>query len=105
MSFRVSVLRSTAVGLAAMFLASCAATHPSGIGVCQECYDAVHAARTAHPATGMNHNEVLRTYDCPCCKSEMTVYIENGVHMVKCGGCAKDGVAWDKCTLSVHQPK
>lgn len=105
MSYRVPVLRSAVVVLGTMFFGGCAATPHAEIGVCQECYDAVHEARRDHPSTGTSHNEVLRTYECACCKSEMSVYIANGVHMVKCGGCATEGVAWDKCTLSVHQPK
>ena len=27
----------------------------------------------------------------------MAVYIEGGVHMVRCGGCAEHGVAWNAC--------
>tara|TARA_R110002096_G_scaffold34448_9_gene98384 strand:- start:1742 stop:2059 length:318 start_codon:yes stop_codon:yes gene_type:complete len=105
MNCRTPVLRFAAVVLSTMIFVGCAATPHAEIGVCQECYDAVHKARVEHPSTGSNHNEVLGTYECPCCKSEMSVYIENGVHMVKCGGCAKDGVAWDHCSLSVHEPK
>ncbi len=65
--------------------------------VCQECYDAVTAAHRDHPASTTSGIQTLRTYQCPCCKTEMSVYIQNGMHMVKCGGCAKEGVAWDKC--------
>ena len=65
--------------------------------VCQECYDAVAAARHTHAAADASTNEIIKTYACPCCKTEMSVYIENGTHMVKCGGCASEGVAWDQC--------
>ncbi|HMN39778.1 MAG TPA: hypothetical protein PKE29_02965 [Phycisphaerales bacterium] len=65
--------------------------------VCQECYDAVTAAHRDHPASATSRIQTLRTYQCPCCKTEMSVYIQNGTHMVKCGGCAKEGAAWDKC--------
>jgi hypothetical protein len=65
--------------------------------VCKECYDAVTAAHRDHPASNASGSQTLRTYPCPCCKSEMSVYIQNGTHMVKCGGCAREGVAWDKC--------
>lgn len=90
--------------LAAISLAACQSDKPklrepvtSMTPVCQECYDAVAEARRGNPAPGTTTNETVRTYTCPCCKTEMSVYIENGVHMVKCGGCASEGVAWDKC--------
>jgi len=105
MSYRLPHLRSATFAVIALVLAGCAATPHGKTGVCQECYDAVNAARAAHPSAGSTHNEVISTYECPCCKTEMSVYIANGVHMVKCGGCAKEGVAWDKCTSSVHGPK
>lgn len=65
--------------------------------VCKECYTAVTAAHRDHPAANATGIQTLRTYQCPCCKTEMSVYIQDGTHMVKCGGCARDGVAWDKC--------
>jgi hypothetical protein len=68
--------------------------------VCKECYDAVTAAHRDHPAMNASGVQTLRTYECPCCKTEMSVYIQDGTHMVKCRGCASDGVAWDKCMAS-----
>ena len=65
--------------------------------VCKECYDAVTAAHRTHPNPGANTNEVISTSQCPCCKTEMSVYCENGTMKVKCGGCAHNGVAFDKC--------
>lgn len=65
--------------------------------VCKECYDAVTAAHRNHPATNASGVQTLRTYQCPCCNTEMSVYIQDGTHMVRCGGCAREGVAWDKC--------
>jgi hypothetical protein len=109
MSYRIRLLSSACFVLVALLLPSCTTTqHGATSGkthVCQECYDTVNAARTGHPPSGATHNMVIRTYECPCCKSEMSVYIENGVHMVKCGGCAADGVAWNKCTPSPHEAK
>ena len=103
MSSRFRILRSVGSGIVAMLVVACASTRHGEQGVCQECYDAVTAARESHPSTGADHNEVISRYECPCCKFEMSVYIANGVHMVKCGGCAVDGVAWDKCKLSPHE--
>lgn len=65
--------------------------------VCKECYDALTTARRNHPATSTSGVQTIRTSQCSCCRTEMSVYIQNGTHMVKCEGCARDGVAWDKC--------
>lgn len=65
--------------------------------VCKECYNAVTAAHRDHPATTASGVQTLSTSQCPCCKTEMSVYMKDGTHMVKCAGCASDGVAWDKC--------
>jgi len=73
--------------------------------VCQECYDAVTAAHRNHPASSASGTQVLRTYQCACCKTEMSVYIQDGTHMVKCAGCAREGVAWDMCVPSAGQMK
>lgn len=98
-----------AVAVATALLHGCASSRPqvdpAKMPVCQECFDAVSAARTSQPATGPTHNELIRTYDCPCCKTEMSVYIENGTHMVRCEGCVADGVAWDRCRPSAEMRK
>ena len=65
--------------------------------VCQECYDAVSAAHRDHPTSTARGVQTLRAYRCPCCNTDMAVYLQDGTPMVKCGGCAPDGVAWDKC--------
>ena len=65
--------------------------------VCKECYTAVNAAHRDHPASSASGTQILSTSQCSCCKTEMSVYIKDGIHMVKCEGCARDGVAWDKC--------
>lgn len=67
------------------------------VPVCQECFDAVTAAHQQHPTTSADEHRVIKEYTCPCCNAEMAVYIEGGIHMVRCGGCVKDGVAWDAC--------
>lgn len=65
--------------------------------VCKECYDAVTAAHRNYPASNASGIQTLRTYQCACCKTEMSVYTQDGTHMVRCAGCAREGVAWDKC--------
>lgn len=98
---------SLLLALSAIFLAACqsdkrtSSDHEASMTpVCQECYDAVAAARRTHPTSDAGTNEIIKTYVCPCCKAEMSVYIENGTHMVKCGGCASEGIAWDQCRPS-----
>lgn len=73
--------------------------------VCKECYDAVTGAHRDHPASNASDTQTLRTYECPCCKAAMSVYIQNGTHMVKCDGCAREGIAWDKCVPPNSQAK
>ena len=73
--------------------------------VCKECYNAVTAAHRDHPASNPSGLQTLRTYQCPCCKTAMSVYIQDGTHMVKCGGCAREGIAWDKCLPPSSEPK
>lgn len=85
----------------ALACTSCRSPEPrdasSATPVCRECFEAVTAAREQHPVAAATEDRVLREYTCPCCKTDMAVYIEGGVHMVRCGGCAKDGVAWNAC--------
>lgn len=97
-------LRIILLTLAAVPVAACRSDRPTASEhdmslrpVCQECYDAVLEARRTHPSPGDAVTETLKTYECPCCNTEMSVYVKNGTHMVKCGGCAAEGVAWDQC--------
>lgn len=101
----VSLLLTAGYVVAGALVSGCAGAPSGKIGICKECYDALEAMQTSHPAWGSMHNQVIRTYECPCCKTEMTVYIEQGVPKVKCGGCAKDGVSWGECTLVDHPQK
>lgn len=101
---QVSVLRRLSIPIIALTLAACRSdrTEPSEhdaslTPVCRECYEAVFDARRTHPAHLAGANQQIRMYTCPCCEAEMSVYTENGTHMVRCGGCATQGVAWDSC--------
>lgn len=106
-SFRVTALATCGLTLAACQSDKHTMTDAASgkTIVCQECYDAVTAAHRDHPASGTKGIQTLRTYQCPCCKTEMSVYIQDGTHMVKCGGCAKEGVAWDNCLPAGSQTK
>ena len=69
--------------------------------VCKDCYDQVQKARSSGgPRGGLATNRTISTHMCPCCKTEMSIYVENGVAKVKCGGCVPQGVACDKCLPS-----
>lgn len=65
--------------------------------VCLECYEAVSEVLRTHPTAGGRKDEVLETYTCPRCRTQMSVYIESGIHMVQCGGCATEGIPWNQC--------
>lgn len=73
--------------------------------VCQDCYN--QAVQMRHftgsgfgtgPRFGSSsYEQTHQVHQCPSCKTEMSTYVENGVTMIKCAGCAPSGVACDKC--------
>lgn len=68
---------------------------------CQKCYDEAQAAlrgaaRTRWPRKRMQYRQ-LKRHICPACKSDVVLYEEDGVPMIKCSGCAPEGVACDLC--------
>lgn len=65
--------------------------------LCQKCYDEISAVRQQAPRSDTQFNVVVRTHQCPDCKSEMSIYREKGVLMVKCPRCAPKGLACDRC--------
>ncbi len=96
------------LAIATSVLGGCAAGHPMSTGseakvtVCRECYDeAVRvwdkggytSARWLYAPSQRVHVE----HQCAACKATMVVHTENGRWMIKCPGCAPDGVACDKC--------
>lgn len=102
--FRKLPLAVASLAVASLALAACqtpqrttAGTKSGMTTVCRECYEAVAEAHRTHPDSGASRDEIVRTYQCTCCKAEMSTYRQNGTMMVKCGGCAREGVAWDKC--------
>lgn len=46
---------------------------------------------------GAPYRQTHTRHDCASCKTEMSIYSENGVLMVKCAKCAPEGMACDKC--------
>lgn len=61
---------------------------------CRECYDEVRVIREAGR---IPHEQNVYVHKCPGCKSDMSMYMENGTMMVKCKGCAPDGMPCDQC--------
>ena len=62
---------------------------------CQLCYDQVVKVRNATPK-GRSYRLIER-HACSGCRGDVTTYEEDGQIMVKCPGCAPEGVACDRC--------
>ncbi len=70
--------------------------------VCRECYAQITKVRRTY---GFGPDRAIRPgrewlvarHQCPGCKSEMSIYREDGVVTIKCARCAPDGLACDKC--------
>ncbi len=65
--------------------------------MCRMCYDEVQKVRTQSGRSVTGTNVTIKRHQCPDCKTEMSIYTENGVLMVKCAMCAPAGMACDKC--------
>lgn len=75
---------------------------PAGTKIaCQQCYDELK--RVTLGASGAQNPGVYKRHACEGCKTEMSVYTENGVLKIRCAKCAPEGVACDKC-LSPDKP-
>ena len=70
---------------------------PGTLVVCQECYDEVAKVRRRAGHRGRAYTQNVSVHQCPQCQTEMSIYTENGVLMVKCAKCAPEGLACDKC--------
>jgi len=70
---------------------------PGEVVVCSKCYDQIRKARsTGGPRGGLATNRTITTHMCEECKTEMSIYSETGVLMIKCAKCAPEGVPCDK---------
>lgn len=65
--------------------------------VCQECYDEVVKVRRRSGHRGPSYTQNVSVHQCSQCGTQTSIYSENGVLMVKCAGCAPEGMACDKC--------
>ncbi len=77
--------------------------------VCPRCYAEIVSAREIanSPASGKRkskRDEVLRHQFCVECKSETTIFTENGILTFWCASCAPDGVACDLCSPKSASP-
>lgn len=65
---------------------------------CAACYNEVY--KVQHPSGSRWGGTVTTTHTrhgCRSCKTEVSIYTENGVTKVKCAKCAPVGFACDKC--------
>lgn len=71
---------------------------PGQVSVCTKCYDEITKVRgTYHPRTGYTGDRVIKTHRCDDCKSDMSIYEQDGVLKVRCASCAPEGVDCDRC--------
>lgn len=101
-----------ALALMGLGLVACQSDHhtmtsarPGVTALCRECYDEVVIVRS-NGLRPRGHNQVVHTHHCAQCKTDMSIYDQDGALMVRCAGCAPDGVACDKCVApdSVKSP-
>ena len=93
-------------GGAILLLGGCESTGGHGMAkqkdgyamACQKCYDEVKIVRRQHlKGTEWSQRRVIRKHMCPDCKTEATIYTQDGKPMIKCSKCAPEGVACDRC--------
>ena len=65
--------------------------------ICQQCYDELAKFRRRAGHRGPSYTKNVIVHQCSQCDTEMFIYSENGVLMVRCDGCVPEGVACDKC--------
>lgn len=92
--------------LLAGFLAACSSTThevsgtPAGDStICTLCYEEtvrVGSTLPTHVARRFGRR-TLRRHACPACKAEMEIYLLEGRPMIRCEGCAPEGVPCDRC--------
>lgn len=62
---------------------------------CRMCYDEMKQASLG--MSGAQNPGVYKRHACEGCKTEMSVYSEDGMVKMKCAKCAPEGVACDRC--------
>lgn len=97
----IRIVLLMALSLIALGLAACQSDRhrmiegkPNTTMSCRECYDEIVTVRSLGR---WEHNQSIRTHHCAGCKSDLSIYDQGGVLMVRCAGCTPDGVPCDKC--------
>ena len=71
---------------------------PGQTTVCSKCYDEIVKARsTGGPRGGLRTNKMIVKHVCGDCKTEMSIYSEQDVLMIRCAKCAPEGIPCDRC--------
>lgn len=76
---------------------------PGEVVVCSKCYDEIAKVKRRIGHRGPVRTENVSVHQCPECNTEMSIYSENGVLMVKCAACAPEGVPCDMCLPRYEQ--
>jgi hypothetical protein len=97
----------TSFGLAGLALSACQTDKhtmvepaPGTRIVCRQCYTEIEKVRADYgPRWGVysGQDRIIKRHQCPDCRTEMSIYTEDGVFKVKCARCAPEGLACDKC--------
>lgn len=64
--------------------------------VCRLCYDEIQVVRSEFDENP-GPTTIIKKHQCADCNTEMSIYNENGVLMVKCANCAPEGMSCDRC--------
>lgn len=69
-------------------------TQPGKQTICRLCYEEIV---NVPPNPRYAPMGVIRRHRCEECKSETSIYMENGVKKIRCSKCAPEGLDCDKC--------
>jgi len=64
---------------------------------CQFCYEKAFYYQNQH-----GHTLKTEEYKCESCKTEVELYEKDGKRMMKCAGCASEGI---RCSMCKKPPK
>jgi len=93
----------TALVFFGLALAACQKQHtmtkpePGSTAICAKCYEHIQKWRKPGGPHGLGTNRTIATHMCEDCKSEVSIYSEDSVLMVKCAKCAPEGLPCDRC--------
>ena len=69
-------------------------TQPGKKSICRLCYEEIV---NVPPNPRYAPMGIIRRHKCEECKSETSIYVENGVKKIRCSKCAPEGMDCDKC--------